>query len=297
MLFALGIGLQALEARVGPAEQALRLSLFRRLVRRPRWLAGTALGLAGWVAQGYALTRAPLTLVQPLLAANLVFLLAVSARQLGERVGRRERLAVLAVAAGVPLLALTAPSRETGHAHGARLWVALGVLGALALAPLGLRGLARSASILVPFGAGVGYALDGIATKFAADDYVRRLWLGLVLWALLMGVAAGLGTLAEMSALQRRPAAHVVPLVMALNTFVPVALAPLLVGELWPGDPLRTLGLVAGLGATGAGVLVLGRAEPVARAVAPDASSTDSGTARRPRAASDDPSSSMAETT
>jgi hypothetical protein len=282
-LYAVGIALQALEARNAPPEHALRFSLFRRLVGRPLWVAGTALGLAGWIAQGYALTRAPLTLVQPLLGTSLVFVLAIASWRLGEHVGGRERIAVLAVAAGVPLLALTAPERDAGHADGPRLWISLGVLATLALVPLGLRGAARSASVLVPLGAGLAYALDGLATKFAADDYSRALWLGLVGWAAAMGVASALGTLGEMSALQRRPVAHVAPMVFALATFVPVALAPVLAGEWWPGSGLREAGLVVGLLCTGLGALVLARAGPVGRVLAPEASSTGSGTARSPR--------------
>lgn len=289
-VYALGIGLQALDAREETAERALRLSLFTRLVRRPRWVAGTALGLLGWVVQAYALTKAPLTLVQPLLGTTLVFLLGVAAWQLGERIGRRERFAALAVGAGVPLLALTAPARDAAHAEGVRLWAAVGVLAALSLLPLGLRGAPRSASIAVPLGAGLAYALDGVATKLAADDFTRNLWLGLLGWAVLMGAASALGTLGEMSALQSRPVTHVAPLVFALTTFVPVALAPVVAREWWPTSPLRTAGLVLGLLATGGGAVALGTVEPVGRVIAREASRAESGTGRSPRRSSEDAS-------
>jgi len=275
-LYAVGIGLQTHEARQEPPERALHFRLFWQLVRRPRWVGGTALGLAGWALQAYALTQAPLTLVQPLLGASLVFLLPVSAR-LGERIGASERLAVVAVAAGIPLLALTAPARESSHAEGARLWVALGVLAAVSLAPLALRGAARGASLLVPVGAGVAYSLDGLTTKFAADDWTRQLWLGFLFWAAAMGTSSALGTLSEMSALQRRPVAHVAPIVFALTTFVPVGLAPLLAREWWPASPLRDTGIVLGLAATSIGALALARVAPVALA-----SSSESGTERMP---------------
>lgn len=289
-LFALGIGLQALEAREEATERALRFSLFYRLVRRPRWLAGTALGLVGWLVQAYALTKAPLTLVQPLLGTTLVFLLAVAVRRLDERVGPREAFAALAVAAGVPLLALTAPARHPVHSEGARLWIAIAVLAVLSLLPLGLRGAARSASLLVPVAAGLAYALDGLATKFASDDYTRSLWVGLLGWAVLMVAASALGTLGEMSALQSRPVTHVAPLVFALTTFVPVALAPLLAREWWPSSPLRTAGLVLGLLATGGGAASLATVEPLGRVLAPEPSSTESGTGRRRRRASEETS-------
>ncbi len=287
-LYAVGIGLQTHEARQEPPERALRFRLFWQLVRRPRWVGGTALGLAGWALQAYALTQAPLTLVQPLLGASLVFLLPVSAR-LGERIGASERLAVVAVAAGIPLLALTAPARESSHAEGARLWVALGVLAAVSLAPLALRGAARGASLLVPVGAGVAYSLDGLTTKFAADDWTRQLWLGFLFWAAAMGTSSALGTLSEMSALQRRPVAHVAPIVFALTTFVPVGLAPLLAREWWPASPLRDAGIVLGLAATSIGALALARVAPVALA-----SSSESGTERMPRRAREEASPATA---
>jgi hypothetical protein len=137
--------------------------------------------------------------------------------------------------------------------------VTLAVLAALALLPLGLRGSARSASLLVPAGAGIAYALDSLATKFAADDYTRSVWLAAIGWVALMGGAGLLGTLGEMSALQSRPVTHVGPLVLALTTFVPVALAPLLADEWWPSSPFRVLGLVVGLLATGGGAAALAR--------------------------------------
>src|SRR3954452_6829887 len=124
VFFAVGIALQAAEARIAPAERAMSLSLFRRLIVRPRWLAGTGLGIAGWALQALALVHAPLTLVQPLLGSSLIVLLAIAHVHLGERVGRGEVFAVLAIAAGAPLLALTAPERQTDHAGGAGLWIA-----------------------------------------------------------------------------------------------------------------------------------------------------------------------------
>ena len=284
-LYAAGIALQALEAREAPEEHALRVSLFRRLVRRPRWLAGTAVGLAGWALQALALTRAPLTLVQPAVAASLVFLLAIGARVLGERVGRGEVAAVVAVAAAIAVLGWAAPEREGAHATGMRLWITLAVLGAAALVPYGLRGSARAASILVPVSAGLAYSWDGLATKFASDDYARSAWLGLGVWFLAMMIASGVGTLSEMSALRRRPVTQVAPIVFALNTFVPVALAPLLAHEAWPTAPARLAALVAALAVLAIGVVRLARSSSVDRVLA-EGRSSDSDAARSPRASS-----------
>jgi drug/metabolite transporter (DMT)-like permease len=282
-LYAVGIALQAVEARIAPEAHALRLSLFWRLIKRPRWLGGTALGLSGWALQAIALAHAPLTLVQPLLGSSLVFLLGLSVWRLGERVASSDVLAVFAIAAGAPLLALTAPHHHSAHARGALLWLTLGALGIAALSPLALRGAARASSVLVPIGAGLAYSWDGLATKFASDDYLRQAWLALAFWFVAMNVASGLGTLSEMSALQRRPVARVAPLVFALTTFVPVALAPAIAREWWSSSPLRDFGLVVSLVLVGGGALSLARSSPITHALEAEASSSGSGTARSSR--------------
>ena len=276
--------LQAGEAKAAPADHALRLSLLRGLVRRPRWLAGTGLGLAGWALQALALTWAPLTVVQPLLGTSLVFLLALSVWRLAEKVHVAEIAGVAAVSLGVPLLALTAPDRDVHHAAGPRLALALGIVGMAALAPLGLRGRARSASILVPIGAGFAYAWDSLATKLASDDYSSHVWLGLACWFVAMNAASALGTLGEMSALQRRPVVQVAPLVFALTSLVPVALAPLLVGERWPSSAGRVAVLVLALLLTSGGAVTLARSRAVGRLLAAEARSSWSETPRRPPA-------------
>jgi drug/metabolite transporter (DMT)-like permease len=236
ILYAAAVGLQTLEAREAPSEQHLRVSLLRRLITKPRWLIGTGLALLGWAAQVGALLLIPLTLVEPTLAMSLVVLLGIGSRMLGERVGRREILSVSTMVAGIALLAWAAPPRETDHGSGAGLIVAIAVLAVIALVPYGLSMLGHSAGLLIAVGAGAAYAIDGLATKFFSDDFSNQFWIGLVGWGIVMGLAAGVGTLSEMSALQRRPATQVAPIVFALTTLVPVALAPVLVGETWGGS-------------------------------------------------------------
>ena len=82
---------QALEAREAGGGERIEPTLLGRLLRRPRWVAGTALSGVGALLQIWALTLAPLTVVQPTLALGLVLLLVLSATVLHEPVGRRER--------------------------------------------------------------------------------------------------------------------------------------------------------------------------------------------------------------
>ena len=267
-LYAAGIGLQAAEARDAPREQALRFGLFWRLVRRPVWVAGTGLGLAGWILQALALSYAPLTLVQPALALSLVLLLA-GAAWLREPVRRRDWVAVSAVVAGVAVLVWAAPRRAASHAEGALLWLPLALLAVVALAPYLRRRRRRTLGTLVVVSAGVAYALDGVTTKLASDAYAGRTWLPFLAWFCAMGVASGVATLSEMSALQTQAVTKVAPVVFALTTFVPVALAPSLADESWPSDPARVAALVTALLLVGAGALVLVRAAPLRKAADP----------------------------
>jgi hypothetical protein len=85
------VALQALQARAEPG--------LLGLLRRPRWLAATALAIAGWPLQIAALALAPLTVVQPALALGLVLLLALGVRLLGEPARPRDFAAAAAIAA------------------------------------------------------------------------------------------------------------------------------------------------------------------------------------------------------
>lgn len=262
VLYASAVALQALEARKVPREHSLRPSLLTRLLRRPLWLLGTALAALGWAAQVGALLLIPLTLVEPTLAVSLVVLLGFGVRVLGERVGRREVVSVVAVTAGIGLLAWAAPARDPQHVVGARLAVSIGVLALIALVPYAVSRAGRSPGTLIAVGAGVAYAVDGLATKFFSDDFSGRAWLGLILWFAAMLGAAAVGTLSEMSALQIRPATKVAPIVLALTTLIPVALAPALAGETWSSSAWAQAGLVAAI------VLIVGGATSLARSTA-----------------------------
>src|SRR3954471_7840767 len=115
-LYSVGIAVQALDARLAPAEERLRLALAARLVGSARWLAGTGLTILGWPLQLVALLWASIVVVQPALAAGLLVLLALSTRLLGERPRRRDVVATLAIVAGIALLAAAAPAPHHEHA-------------------------------------------------------------------------------------------------------------------------------------------------------------------------------------
>src|SRR4051794_27438003 len=254
-----GYALQALEARAAPAEQALRPSLLGHLLKRPLWVGGIALALVGWPLQIAALSQAPLTLVQPVLALGLLLLLALGVRVLGERVGRREVLAVLLIIGSVAVFAWAAP-RETGEVErGAGLVAALAILIVVALAPYGIGLVRRSASSMLLLVASAG-AADGLAAfvaKIVAQDASDGALVGVALWAALVAVVVIIGLISESTALQRFAATRVAPTVLVMQIVIPVVLAPLVGGESWSSTPLHGAVLGAALAtiAVGAGLL------------------------------------------
>jgi hypothetical protein len=275
--YSAGVSLQALEARRTAPHHFLRLSLLRVLVTRPLWLAGIALDACGWALQTVALGLAPLTLVQPVVATALVFLLAIGTRLLGQRPGRGEAVGVAAIAAGIAGLGLTAPDHQSSHEVGTVLAVTLVGLGIAALLPLALPALRRTAAA-VAVAAGLAFSWDGLATKFAADEFTGSNFALFAVWVGAMVAAAGIGTLAESSAFQRRPATQVAPIVFGVTTLVPVLLAPAVADEPWSGQPVARVGLALSLAGVLAGIVLVARSAAVASVLRAEASSSASRT-------------------
>ena len=256
-LYNTSIALQALEAREVPGEHSLRPSLIGRLLRNRRWLGATALGLAGWPLEIAALLLAPLTVVQPCLASGLILLLWLGAKKLGEAPGRREWIAVAAIVAGVAGVAWAAPDRTTDHAGTGAIALALVLVAIPIAAPYALRGRAAALGWLPVVSAGFGYAWTAIASKLLTDELATGALLVAVAWLATAAASEGLALLSEMSALQRRPATHVAPVMFAVQVLVPVLLAPLIFGESWATTPLGGAALVGFMAIAIAGTTLL----------------------------------------
>jgi drug/metabolite transporter (DMT)-like permease len=263
VLFNLAIVIQAREAREVHRSSGVHLSLLVRLMRRPRWLVGSLLGLLAFPLQTIALLWAPLTAVQPADAAGLLVLLFLGTRMLDESVGRREVLAVVAIVVGIVVLTIAAPKREVTHVKGAEVIVPMVLVALIALAPLALRRWVGASSRFVVLGAGFAFALGAFCAKIVADAIDRKAWAAMVVAVGLAAAAAAVGTLSEQTALQRRQATQVAPIIFAIELLVPVALAVLVVGEDWERSSLA--GILVALALVVGGALSLARTPTVAR--------------------------------
>jgi hypothetical protein len=102
-------------ARAAPAVDISHpLKTARALFASRLFSIGMAIAAGAWIFHVAAMSVAPLSLVQAVLAGGVVLLAVMAERMFGMKIGRRQRLGLGAMACGLVLLAVTLPA-----AHGA----------------------------------------------------------------------------------------------------------------------------------------------------------------------------------
>ncbi|HKP43522.1 DMT family transporter [Mycobacterium sp.] len=178
-LFALSAFLQQRAARavVGADTASLRDAagvrrLLGRLLRSRMWLIGWLTNLCGVGAQAAALKVGSVAAVQPLMAAQLLFVLSLAAGEQRRWPSVRDWLSALAVCAGLVLLLTADASPLTAEPHRHRVLLATAsVVGLVVM----LRQVSRHtfpwlASLLVGVAAGLCHALNAVYLKLTVED-------------------------------------------------------------------------------------------------------------------------------
>jgi drug/metabolite transporter (DMT)-like permease len=258
LLLSTGLVLQALDARCVADHHGLRLSLLGRLLRRPRWLAGTAIGYLAFPFQLLALRHAPLVLVQPVHAFGLLIVLAAGARLMRERVGTFELLGVAAIVTGLGLVAWGSPAGVDSATSQAALGGVTLALTAFAFMPFGLGERCGRSTLLVC--SGLGFAAANMAVKGFSDQLSAGRYGFAAAYLALAGIGSTAAILSQMTAFQRHRAVEVVPITYAVPNFLPVLLAAFVLHERW-----ATAALAGAPFALGGALLLVGTAA-VARA-------------------------------
>jgi len=105
-------------ARAAPAVDIRRPIWTAISLYRSRWFAiGMAVATGAWVFHVGALTMAPLSVVQAVLAGGVVLLAVLAERLFGLRVGRRQWAGLALTAVGLILLGLTLPAVHGAHSR------------------------------------------------------------------------------------------------------------------------------------------------------------------------------------
>jgi drug/metabolite transporter (DMT)-like permease len=194
---------QRMGARSSPTT-GFDAGLVFRLARRPVWLLGIASMIGGFVLQLIALHFGALALVQPILAAELVFVFGYLAVAGSGRVTRRDWLAAAAMSAGIGVfLRVASPSGGRLHAPGSSWLIAgLATAGIALLAVAVAFGLGRRPGASGTRRAAVLGAATGISWGFMAavikelsshlDDGAGAIFSS---WSLYLLIVAGAATM------------------------------------------------------------------------------------------------------
>jgi len=251
------------------------VAILGSLIARPLWLLGVALQVLGLVFHGFALAEAPVTVVQPIIASGIAFLVLFAALILRERPSRRELFGMALAVSGVSLLAI--------HIQGPSVLAPLdaddfcyAVLSAAVLAALlqrfGRSGLVASSGVraaLIGAAAGVGQGMSDAMNRLAGSwfephGWVPPTWLLCAALVLLFGFGFQ-GFVTAQNAFQRYRANTVVPCIVTAQLFVPIAMAIILFGQPGPRDALDAAFWSLALVLTLAGIAWLARAPGVER--------------------------------
>lgn len=231
LLLSGGTLLQALETRHVEEHHGLRISMLGRLLRRPRWVAGTVIGYLAFPFQLLALAHAPLVIVQPMYACGLLLLLVGGVMLLGDRVHPPDLAGAAAIVAGLAIVTWGAPAGTDQPVSHAAFAAVVGALIVLALTPYACR--KRCGRVVLMLSAALGFAAANLAVKGISDSIPRHAWLVAAGYLAAAGVSSTLGVLSQMTAFQRHRAIEVVPLTYAIPIFLPALLGLALLHVRW----------------------------------------------------------------
>jgi len=231
------------------------------------WTLGIVVATGAWVFHVAALSLAPISLVQSVIAGGLVLLTPLAGRVFALTVTRRDWVGVAITAAGLALLAATlGNSGDSAHRsfEAPTLWVYVGILTALAaLCCVAVAGDARRSGPVLALGAGLLWGGSDVTIKAASGDLIDH-WL-LALFtpeAAAITVLSLIGLVVSARSLQLGPAVAVIAITSAAANVVTIAAGPIVFSEPLPDGSLALAARLVGFTAVIAGaVLTPGPAE------------------------------------
>lgn len=246
-------------------EQGWRLVAY--LIRQPLWLAGGAAGVAAFAFQALALHFGLLSVVQPLLLVELVFVLVLRRVWIGQDISRTAWVSAGVVCVSLALfLGLSEPTGGTASPSKGD-WLS-GLITATAviavLSASGLRGSpTRRAAVLAAAGS-LTWALMATFIKTATQILAVSGFVGLIEnWSpYALAAAAAAGTLLEQSALHVGPLSVSEPILVVVNPVASIALSVWVFDEQFSASPARVSIAFGAFAVMVVAVVELSRAAP-----------------------------------
>jgi drug/metabolite transporter (DMT)-like permease len=263
LLAALSNALTSLLQRMGvedaPEDSTLKLSLLTHALKRGVWLLGFAFMVASFLMQAVALHLGDLSVVQPILTTELLFLVLLLATWFRFGIGLREWLACVAAAGGLAGFLIFAQPGG-GNLHPSNLgWLVAGSIcgGAIVVAvALALRGPRWWRAAMFGAAGAVGFAFTAALIK-RVGDFVTGDWTQMFThWQTYALAVVGVG-----SVFLAQNAFHAGPIAASQTALVLVdPLASIAIGIGLFGDNLRTAGIYGPLEALSLLVMFAGAA-------------------------------------
>ena len=255
------------KASIGAPRQVKGWRLALYLPRQPLWLLGVAAAVGSFVFQALALHSGPMSVVQPLLVTELVFVLVLRRVWIRQDVARAAwaSVTVVCVTLGV-FLAVGEPTG--GHPFpAAKQWLSAGLVfgGAVAvLTLLGLRGApARRAAVLAA-ATGLTASLEATFLKTATETLsVSGIGGMLANWPVYAFIAAIItGALLQQATLHVGPLSVSQPILVIADPFASIILSVWLFGEHFTDSPAKVAIAIVAFAAMAVGVTMLTRTAP-----------------------------------
>src|SRR4051794_26212 len=225
---------------------------------RSRWYTiGIIIATASWGVHVAALSLAPISLVQSVIAGGLVLLTVIADRVFGFTVTKREWICVAVVALGLAFLAATMEGTAGNkHSHYDPATLALYVGSAVAVgllaAVLSRRTLAGGPALAVS--AGLLWGASDVSIKALSDHLDKGTFGWIHPLALVILAASLVGLAVSARSLQVGEAVSVIAVTSACANLCTIAAGPAVFGEPLPDDPfalaLRLLAFALVIGAS-----------------------------------------------
>jgi hypothetical protein len=246
-------------------ERGWRLPLY--LVRQPLWLLGWAAAAGTFAFQALALHNGLMSVVQPVLVTELVFVLVLRRVWIHQDVAATAWTSVLVVCVSLTVFLIAAEPSGGQPVPQTREWLSAGLVfgGAIAvLAVLGRAGPPRRRAAVFAAAAGLSWALEATFLKAATDTFTAFGIPGMLTrWPVYALIAAGAGgTLLEQAALHVGPLSVSQPILVIINPFASIILSVWLFDERFTNSPAKITVAAVSFAVMAAGITMLSRTAP-----------------------------------
>jgi drug/metabolite transporter (DMT)-like permease len=246
-------------------QKGWRLAVY--LVRQPLWLLGGAAAVGSYVFQALALHNGQLSVVQPVLVTELVFVMVLRRVWIHQDVARAAWAAVLVVTGALAVFLIAAEPTGGHPAPDRAEWLSAGLVfgGAIVvLTGLGRRGSPVRRAAVLAAAAALTWALEAAflksVTQTLATSGIGGMLTGWPIYAFIAATATG--TVLQQAALHVGPLSVSQPFLVITDPFASIILSIWLFDERFTDSPAKITVAILSFAVMAAGVTMLTRTAP-----------------------------------